>query len=257
MIKDLKMGHNSKQSKTVKEYNSRTTSLTNELQSIQFQKEKQVNLLLSKIDLQEESMRKTNRTMSEKMRRLQAALEDRMSTMNSLTSKLSIAEADLALAEQKSSDLEHALTKLQNERETESRLFSSKMKREADTHLSDKLRLERELGEVTQRENQLNDRVRELERKCQELQSVAYEAKEKLAQGQAEYQIKMVVLDDEARKLKQRHKDEIKEFEANKAKEIERVKENFETDHKGLKESLNKLESNKHLLEDVLKRFEI
>jgi hypothetical protein len=245
------MGHNSKQSKTAKEYHSRTASLTNELHSVQFQKDKQVNLLLSKIDLQEEAVRKTNRTMSDKMRRLQTALEDRMSTMSSLTSKLSIAEADLALAEQKSSDLEHALNKLQNDRDTEARLFNSRMKREADTFSSDKLRLERELGEAGLRENAMAERVKELERKCQELQAVAYEAKERLAQGQAEYQVKMVVLDDEARKLKQRHREEVKEVEANRAREVARAKEAAELEQRGLKERVNKMEADKHLLEDV------
>lgn len=48
------MGHNTEQVKVVKEYNNRTATLANELSNAQFQKEKQVNLLLSKIDLQEE-----------------------------------------------------------------------------------------------------------------------------------------------------------------------------------------------------------
>ncbi len=130
----LKMGHNAQQKKTIEDYNTRTTSLTNELQSVQFQKEKQVNMLLSKIDLQEEAVRKTNRNMSEKMKKLQFALEDRMATMNSLTSKLSIAEADLALAEQKSSDLEHSLQKLRLEKENELKILNSKAKREKDVN---------------------------------------------------------------------------------------------------------------------------
>ena len=57
---DLKMGHNSEQVKVVKDFNSRTTVLTNELNNVQYQKDKQVNLLLSKIDLQEEVKRKAN-----------------------------------------------------------------------------------------------------------------------------------------------------------------------------------------------------
>ena len=96
------------------------------------QKEKQVNLLLNKIDLQEESLRKTNRTMSEKMKRLQAALEDRMLNMNSITSKLSIAEADLALAEQKNADLQHALKKLQLDKDNDAKLILAKSKRDKE-----------------------------------------------------------------------------------------------------------------------------
>lgn len=129
---DLKMSHNTEQVKAKKDYHSRTKVLTNELQNVQFQREKQVNLLLSKIDIQEESIRKTNRSMSEKVKKLQVALEDRMSTMNSMASKLSIVEADLALSEQKCSDLEHTLQKIQMDKENEIKLLSAKAKRDKE-----------------------------------------------------------------------------------------------------------------------------
>jgi hypothetical protein len=54
---EAKVSLNQQQSKAAKEYSDRTTILTNELQNFEFEKEKQVNLLLSKIDLQEESVR--------------------------------------------------------------------------------------------------------------------------------------------------------------------------------------------------------
>jgi hypothetical protein len=114
------------------------------------------------------------------------------------------------------------------------------------------MKLEKELNDMNQRQNQMVDKIKELERKCQEFQSIAFDAKEKLAQGQAEYQIKMVVLDDESRRLKQKQRDEIKEFEANKIREIERIKEDFYVNETNLKERINKIESIKHSLEDVI-----
>ena len=131
---DLKIYHNGEQSKTVKEYNNRASLLVNELESVQFQKDKQVNILLNKIDLQEEAVRKTNRTMAEKMKKLQNALEDRMSTMTSITSKLSIAEADLALCQQKCGDLEHALQKANLDRDNEIMILNNKFKREKEVN---------------------------------------------------------------------------------------------------------------------------
>ncbi len=80
----------------------------------------------------------------------------------------------------------------------------------------------------------------------------AYEAKEKLAQGSAEYQIKMSVLDEDARRLKQKQRDEIKELELAKQKEFERYKEDFEIIEKNLRERINKLENVKHFNEDVI-----
>lgn len=245
------MSHNLEQVKTVKEYNNRTATLTNELQNVQFQRDKQVNMLLNKIDLQEEAVRKTNRTMSEKMKKLQNALEDRMSSMSAMTSKLSIAEADLALAEQKCSDLEHTLQKFQVDKENEIKLLNSKAKRDKEEFLSDKSKVERELNDMNIKYSKLDEKCKELERKCQELQLVAFEAKEKLAQGGAEYQIKMNILDEEARRLKQKHRDEIKEVEANRQRDAERLKEDFEVVERNLKERINKLENIKHSLEDV------
>ncbi len=102
---------------------------------MQFQKDKQVNILLSKIDLQEEAVRKTNRAMSEKMKKLQSALEDRMSTMSSMQSKLSITEGDLALSEQKCQELQHALQKLQLDKDNEVKLLNARLKRDKDVFL--------------------------------------------------------------------------------------------------------------------------
>ena len=118
--------------KTTNEYNVRTSTLAKEIQSLEKQKDKQVNVLLQKIDLQEEAGRKVNRAMTEKMKRLQNALEDRSSTMNTLTSKLSMTEADLALSEQKCSDLQHALQRLELQKENEIQLVNSKAKRDKE-----------------------------------------------------------------------------------------------------------------------------
>ena len=74
--------------------------------------------------------------MTEKMKKLQGALEDRMGTMNTLTSKLSMTEADLALSEQKCQDLQHALQKIQLDKENEIKILSSKNKRDKDVYLN-------------------------------------------------------------------------------------------------------------------------
>jgi dephospho-CoA kinase len=62
----------------------------------------------------------------------------------------------------------------------------------------------------------------------------------------------MVVLDEDARRLKQKHRDEIKEFELNKAREIERIKEDNSMNEKNLRERISKMEKIRHSLEDVL-----
>lgn len=72
-----------------------------------------------------------------------------------------------------------------------------------------------------------------------------------MALGQAEYQTKMVILDEESRRLKQKHREELKEYEINKAREIGRLRDEFDITEKDLKDRINKVELLKHSLEDV------
>ncbi|RNA23876.1 leucine-rich repeat-containing 45 [Brachionus plicatilis] len=248
----LKITNNSEQKRCHEEYSNRNMKLANELHNIQFQKDKQVNVLLNKIDIQEEAVRKTNRIMTEKMKKLQNALEDRMNSMNAMSSKLSIAEANLALAEQKSSELEHTLKKFQLDKENELKKINLISKSEKEDLINERNRIERELNEINGKFDKQCEKIRDLERKCQEFQVISFESKEKLAQGSAEYQIKMNVLDEEARRLKQKHRDELKEFEANKQKDMQRLKEDFESIERNLKDRINKLENIKHSLKDEI-----
>jgi hypothetical protein len=126
------MSHSQDKTKTVNEYNMRTSTLTKEIQSVQSQKEKQINMLLQKMDLQEEAGRKVNQAIGNKMKQLQGALEDRASSMNAYASKLSMCEADLALAEQKINDLTNSIQRLQLEKDNEIQLANSRAKRDKE-----------------------------------------------------------------------------------------------------------------------------
>lgn len=189
------------------------------------------------------------------MKKLQNALEDRMSSMKTMGSKLSIAEANLALSEQKCSELEYTLEKFQMEKDNEIKKLNLISKSEKDELINDRSRLEKELKEINFKFEKQNEKIHDLERKCQELQVISFEAKEKLAQNIAEYQIKTNVLDEEHRRLKQKHRDELKEFEFNKHKEIERIKEEFISIESNLKDRIHKLENIKHSLKDVSIHF--
>jgi hypothetical protein len=110
----------------------RTSTLAKELQNVQSQKEKQIHTLLQKMDLQEEAGRKANQALGEKMKKLQVALEDRASSMNTYASKLTMTEADLALADQKINDLTNQVQRLQLEKENELQIANSKAKRDKE-----------------------------------------------------------------------------------------------------------------------------
>ena len=63
--------------------------------------------------------------------------------------------------------------------------------------------------------------------------------------------MKMSILDEESRRLKQKHREELKDFELNKTRDVAKIKEDNELQEKDLKDRINKLESSKHSLEDV------
>ena len=62
----------------------------------------------------------------------------------------------------------------------------------------------------------------------------------------------MVVLDEESRRLKQKHREEFKDYEINKSREIGKLKDEFDITEKDLKDRINKTELIKHSLEDVI-----
>lgn len=131
----MAISRNNDKARTVNDFNMRTTVLTKEIQNIQLQKDKQINLLLNKMDLNDEAGRKMNIAFSEKMKKLQNVLDDRSSTINAIASKLSMTEADLALSEQKCNDLSHTLERLRLEKENEIQLLNSKAKRDKEVYM--------------------------------------------------------------------------------------------------------------------------
>ncbi len=76
-----------------------------------------------------------NRLLNDKMKKLQNALDDRLSSVSSLNAKLSIVEADLALSDQKCKDLEQLLNKSQIDHENEIRILSSRSKNEKEVQI--------------------------------------------------------------------------------------------------------------------------
>jgi hypothetical protein len=64
--------------------------------------------------------------------------------------------------------------------------------------------LERDLNEYEARYTKLEAKHKELEHKNRELLQVSYDAKERLAQGNAELQIKSTALDEETRRFKRK-----------------------------------------------------
>lgn len=84
--------------------------LTREVQNLKQEKNKQFLDLMGTIDKQREDMNRSTRTTTLHVSKLQEALEHRKSVVNSLTAKLHMNDAALALSQQKAQDLGVILT---------------------------------------------------------------------------------------------------------------------------------------------------
>uniref|UniRef100_A0A2C9L243 Leucine rich repeat containing 45 n=1 Tax=Biomphalaria glabrata TaxID=6526 RepID=A0A2C9L243_BIOGL len=93
----------------------RTQIMSQHIRELELDKKLQVNELLTSLDNQQEIHRKSHRFSTEKIGNLQLALEERKGAFNSLAAKLSMAETELALSEQKVNEYNSSLNRLKVE----------------------------------------------------------------------------------------------------------------------------------------------
>uniref|UniRef100_A0AAR2JN27 Leucine rich repeat containing 45 n=1 Tax=Pygocentrus nattereri TaxID=42514 RepID=A0AAR2JN27_PYGNA len=110
------MEHNADRQSALRESRSRTQVLSKEIQNLKVEKGRQFVSLMETIDKQREEMGRSSRNSSMRLGQLQEALHERKSAVNSLTAKLQMTEAALALSEQKVNNLGDLLTRLKLEK---------------------------------------------------------------------------------------------------------------------------------------------
>lgn len=109
------MDHNQDREATFRENQARARVLSKEVRHLQEEKSKQFLDLMETIDKQREELARSTRTSAARMGQLQEALNERQSIVNALKAKLQMAEAALALSEQKAQDLGELLATTEQE----------------------------------------------------------------------------------------------------------------------------------------------
>ncbi|XP_013770282.1 leucine-rich repeat-containing protein 45 [Pundamilia nyererei] len=123
-------GHNSDRRSTLRESRSRTQVLSKEIQTLKEEKGRQFLSLMETIDRQRDEMGRSSRSTSSQIGQLQEALNERKSAVNSLTAKLQMTEAALALSEQKNQNMGELLSRLKAEKEEQREQHSKARKKE-------------------------------------------------------------------------------------------------------------------------------
>ncbi|CAF1479544.1 unnamed protein product [Didymodactylos carnosus] len=223
--------------------------LTRQLQNVQNDKDRQITTVLTRMSLQEQAMLKANRSLAEKLKKLQEALDDRKLSFNALSAKVSLLEADLTVASQQYNDAQNEIKKLEMEKEQLVHKIRRECKQEKDELMDIQEKLNREIHENLDTQRRLTERGHDLERKCEQLQSTVHDLRETIALNDRDHQLKQSTLADENQRLKAKHKEELKDFELITTRDLHRLKEEYGTNEQILKDQLIKLETIRSTLE--------
>ncbi|KAF3691454.1 Leucine-rich repeat-containing protein 45 [Channa argus] len=248
------IGHNSDRQSTLREGHSRTQVLSKEIQSLKEEKGRQFLSLMETIDRQREEMGRSNRSTSIHIGQLQEALNERKSAVNSLTAKLQMTEAALALSEQKNHNLGELLTRVKAEKEEQRERQSRERKKEQEDGMLREGKLHREIQTLTETNVQLKNKVEEIERRCKSQQQQIFELKQELTNSTAELKLRLAQAEDRLESEKRRSKQALEDMDSLRQKEVEHVNRHLEETERALQERIFKLEGQRIQLEEELSK---
>ncbi|XP_071318703.1 leucine-rich repeat-containing protein 45 [Trachinotus anak] len=247
-------GHNSDRQSTLRESRSRTQVLSMEIQTLKDMKGRQFLNLMETIDRQREEIGRSNRSTSIQIGQLQEALNERKSAVNSLTAKLQMTEAALALSEQKNQNMGELLTRVKAEKEEQREQQSRERKKEQEDCALREGKLLREIQDQTQTSIQLRSKVEEMERRCKSQQHQIFELKQELTNSTAELKLRLAQAEDRLEAEKRRSKQALEDMDALRQKEVEHVNRHLEESERVLQERIFKLEGQRIQLEEELSK---
>nr|XP_020496147.1 leucine-rich repeat-containing protein 45 [Labrus bergylta] len=247
-------GHNSDRQSTLRESRSRTQVLNKEIHKLKEAKGRQFLNLMETIDRQREEMGHSNRSTSIQIGQLQEALNERKSAVNSLTAKLQMTEAALALSEQKNHNMGELLTRVKDEKEQERERQSRERKKAQEDSVLREGKLLRETQNMTETNIQLRNKVEELERRCKSQQQQIFEVKQELTNSTAELKLRLAQTEDRLEIEKRRSKQALEDMDGLRQKEVEQVNRHLEESERALQERIFKLEGQRIQLEEELSK---
>ncbi|CAG5118681.1 unnamed protein product [Candidula unifasciata] len=239
----------------VDENQKRTQTMAKHIRDMEQDKKLQLNELLTTIDKQEDIMRKSQKVSTQHIGSLQMALDERKGAFNSLAAKLSMAETELTLSEQKVSDLNSVINRLKLEMQEMAVSHVNEIHKMKEDRATEELKFLKEISEGQDKNMQLQSKVDDLERKCHQQQEQIYDLKEQVTHLQSELTLKGSQFDERLAQEKLRQKEALRDMEQYKQKEIARIKQESEEMEKILRDRINKLESQRLDMEEEISRL--
>ncbi|XP_012590199.1 PREDICTED: leucine-rich repeat-containing protein 45, partial [Condylura cristata] len=184
------MGHSRARQRALRESQARGRALCEEVRQLREDKSRQFLDLMGTIDKQREEMARSSRASAARVAQLQEALTERHSVINALRAKLQMAEAALALSEQKAQDLAGRLASAEQQQWSLAQRREKARKQEQQEAAERESKLLRDSSAASERNLQLRSQVEELERKGKAQQEQLFLAKQELTHTAAELKMR-------------------------------------------------------------------
>lgn len=248
------MNHNADRQSTLRESRSRTQVLSKEIQLLKEEKSRQFLSLMETIDRQKDEMGRSSRNSSIRLGQLQEVLSEQKSSVNSLTAKLQMTEAALALSEQKGHDLGELLTRVKLEKAELRDRQSKEIKREHEESALKEAKLLKEVNSLSEKNLQLRNKLEESERRCKTQQDQIFELKQDLTNTTAELKLRLAQTEERLEMEKRRSKQALEDTDSLRQKEVDHLTRHQEESERALQERILKLEGQRIQLEEELSR---
>uniref|UniRef100_A0A671V5J8 Leucine rich repeat containing 45 n=1 Tax=Sparus aurata TaxID=8175 RepID=A0A671V5J8_SPAAU len=239
-------GHNTDRQSTLRENRSRSQVLGKEIHKLKEEKGQQVS-----VTPQNET---TPMSTSAQIGQLQEALNERKSAVNSLTAKLQMTEAALALSDQKNHNMGELLTRVKAEKEDLRERQSRERKKEQEDSALREGKLLREIHNLTETNVQLRSKVEEMERRCKSQQQQIFDLKQELTNSTAELKLRLAQTEERLEIEKRRSKQALEDMDSLRQKEVEHVTRHLEESERALQERIFKMEGQRIQLEEELSK---
>ncbi|XP_008939182.1 PREDICTED: leucine-rich repeat-containing protein 45, partial [Merops nubicus] len=246
------MDHNQDRQNILSETQNRTHILSKEVLSLKGEKTKQFLDLMDTIDKQREEIARSGRVSAARVSQLQEALDEQHSIMNSLKAKLQMAEAALALSEQKVHSLGELLSATKQEQTDMAERHSMELQQQKQEGADREGKLLCDLSAASEKNLLLRKQVDELEKKCKVQQYNIFQLKQDLTNTTAELKLRAVQAEERLELEKRRFKQSLEDLESLRVREVDRMTQQSEASERSMQDRMQRLEAIRTALEKEL-----
>ncbi|XP_036692918.1 leucine-rich repeat-containing protein 45 isoform X7 [Balaenoptera musculus] len=248
------MDHNQDRQTAFRESQARAHVLSKEVRHLREEKSKQFLDLMETIDRQREEMVRSSKASAARVGQLQEALNERHSIINALKAKLQMAEAALALSEQKAQDLGELLATAEQEQRSLAQRQAKEHRLEQQEAAERESKLLRDLSAANEKNLLLQNQVDELERKVKSQQDQLFLTRQELTNTAAELKMRAVQAEERLELEKKRSRKSLEDAEHLRFKEVEHMTRHLEESERAMQERVQRLEAARLSLEEELSR---